>query len=342
MSGFDAVLVVGFGGPEAADEVPGFLQHVSGGHIPAARLAEVSRHYDHFGGSSPANAQNRMLAEAIARRLAKRGLPVPVALAHRHSAPFITDVLAQLAGQGHRRVLTVISSPYASYASCRAYREELFAALPRDEQGHSRLQVANLTPFADLPALADAEAQLLQAELARHPDAHLVFTTHSIPTAMARASGPTGEAYVTQHQQLIGEVLARLAQAGYTPCWRLAYQSRSGSPETPWLEPDINQLLNQLAADGVSQVICCPMGFLSDHMEVAWDLDVQAADTARRLGMDFIRVPTAGEQPVFLDGLSDRIAATLRRPVQASPDGWCVGECCVLDPPKPVVEGVSP
>lgn len=336
---YDAVLVTGFGGPEAMDQVPDFLNRVTGGHLPPARLAEVSRHYEHFNGVSPVNAQNRELAAELEQRLADKGVQLPVAVAHRFAEPSFSQVLGELAEQGHRAILSLAPAPFGSYISCRSYREMLADALPRDDHGRARLSVAKLAPFADLPALAQAQAELLAPLVANDPQATVVFTTHSIPTQMAETS-VHGNGYIGHHQMVINAVLAKMADQGLEPAWRLAYQSRSGAPHTPWLEPDIADELKQLADHGVTSVICSPIGFLSDHMEVIWDLDQQAAEVARELGVGFTRVPTVGTSPVFLDGLTDLV---IRAITSGGPGTLCDSDCCPNPAgPHPAVEGVTP
>ncbi len=338
-SDFDAVVVLGFGGPESMADVPGFLRRVSAGHIPQNRLDEVARHYAHFGGVSPVNAQHRALARALRERLAARGLALPVVTANRHSQPLIAPVLAELAGNGARRVLGLVAAPFSSYSGCRAYREELFTGLPQGKD----LRVVKLGGYCELDALVSCQVGLVERALRDAPGAHLVFTTHSIPTAMAASSGPNGGAYVAQHLQLIGKVMAGLGTRGLSPSWELAYQSRSGSPYTPWLEPDVNDVLRRLAAEGVHRVVCSPIGFLTDHMEVVWDLDTEAAATARSLSIEFTRVATVGAQPVFLDELSELVAAVLTGAVGPRPGGWCGPECCPNPRgPRFAVEGVTP
>ncbi|MFT8394877.1 ferrochelatase [Propionibacterium sp.] len=335
---YDALVVLGFGGPESMAEVPGFLRSVSGGRIPQDRLDEVAHHYAHFGGVSPVNAQHKALAAALAERLAARGLDLPVVTANRHARPHIADTLAALAEEGASRVLGLVAAPFSSYSGCRAYREEAFAGIPEG----SGMRVDKVGSYPELPALAQAQVNLLAEAFDRQPDAYLVFTTHSIPTAMAETSGPDGGAYLAQHRQLIETVIAGLAVRGHTPRWELAYQSRSGSPRTPWLEPDINDVLGRLASEGVRQVVCSPIGFLTDHMEVVWDLDTEAAAMAGSLAMEFTRVATVGSEPVFLDGLTELIAKLLTGRAHPRSGGWCGPGCCPNPrTPRPAVEGVT-
>jgi ferrochelatase len=338
---YDAVLLLGFGGPEAPDEVRPFLERVTAGRgIPPERLEEVGRHYVTLGGVSPINAQNRTLRAALEAALAERDHPIPVVLANRNSPPFVKDVLAELARDGAHRLLALATSAYSSYSSCRQYRQDVGAPLA-DIAG---LDVVKVPPFFDLPGFGEAEAEVLVpvlAEPGRHP--YILVTTHSIPMSMARTSGPedgwpadpgTPGRYVSQHVA-VAEAAVKLAahRAGVeVPAWRLVFQSRSGPPGMPWLEPDVNDVLAELAAAGVRDVVIAPMGFLSDHVEVVWDLDTQAAATAAALGIRFTRIPTISTHPAFVGGLADLLIRHLdsTTPRPPSPGELCHGNCCPL------------
>lgn len=330
---YDALVVVGFGGPEHVDEVVPFLERVTAGRgIPTERLLEVGQHYITLGGVSPINAQNRAFTTALADALASRGLDLPVVLANRNSPPYVPDVLAGLAAEGHRRILAVATAAYSGYSSCRQYREDLGVAL---ETTGLDLDVRKLPPFYDLPALVDAVAKLAQEALPSDlelaaPSSALVFTTHSIPESAARAAGPDGDAYVAQHLLVADGVAARLsAVAGEQLGWHLVYQSRSGPPGVPWLEPDVNDTLRALAEDEVTDVVLVPIGFLSDHVEVVWDLDTQARATAAEVGIRLVRTPTVGTDPAFVAALADRVAAELRTgSAEPAPGQLCGGACC--------------
>ncbi len=326
---YEVVMLLGFGGPEGPDEVVPFLQRVTAGRgIPPERLVEVGQHYFTLGGISPINAQNRALRDALAAALARAGRPLEVVLANRNSAPLVADVLADLAGRGVRRVLGVATAAYSGYSGCRQYREDLglgLAELPVE------MDVRKLPPYFDLPGFAAGMAELLLQALPTDLDltadtTRLVFTTHSIPTTMAQASGPTGEAYLTQHRWVAG----RIAEAVGAPAsWDLVFQSRSGPPSVPWLEPDVNDALAEYAAAGVRDVVLVPIGFLSDHVEVIWDLDTQAAQTAADLGLRLIRTPTIGTDPGFVADLAARIAAAVEiGPTEAAAGELCHGDCC--------------
>ena len=329
----DAILLLGFGGPEGVDEVVPFLERVTAGRgIPPERLVEVGQHYFTLGGVSPLNAQNRALRTALAEALEAAGSPIEVALANRNSPPFVPDVLAELAASGRREILAVATAAYSGYSSCRQYREDLGTALAAADLG---LSVRKLGPFYDLPEFAGTIAALLLESLPDDislddPGTRLVFTTHSVPTSAARASGPSGDAYVSQHRWVAEQVVAQpAATTGITKPWELVFQSRSGPPTMPWLEPDVNDALRSYAAEGTTAVVLVPIGFLSDHMEVIWDLDTQARDTAAELGLRLVRTPTVGTDPRFVAALAGRIAAELAAPSPEPEAGdFCSGGCC--------------
>ena len=326
---YDAVLLTSFGGPEGQDDVLPFLRNVTRGRgIPDERLEEVAHHYRAFGGISPINAQNRALQAALQAEIDARGLDLPVLWGNRNWDPYLADTLREASAAGHRHLLAVVTSAYSSYSGCRQYREDLAGAL--EETGLAgELSIDKVrqyfdhpgfvTPFVDgvgagLAALAAGLGE--DGDLAR--DAHVVFVTHSIPTVAAQASGPPGAgfgeegAYGAQHRAVAELVMASLADpgAGATGAgvaWSLAFQSRSGAPTTPWLEPDINDHLAVLAQQGTKAVVIAPIGFVSDHMEVLWDLDEEASATARDLGLLVERAPTPGVHPAFVTGLVDLV-----------------------------------
>lgn len=344
---YDAVVLLGFGGPEGVEEVVPFLERVTTGRgIPPERLVEVGQHYFTLGGVSPINAQNRALRDALAEALTAEGVAVDLVLANRNSPPFVADVLADLAAAGHRRILAVATSAYSGYSSCRQYREDLGLAL--DASGLD-LDVRKLPPFFDLPAFAEAIADLLLDSLPADlefaaPSTRLVFTTHSIPTAMAATAGPGGGGYLGQHRWVAERVVDRLeAATGVRKPWDLVFQSRSGPPHVPWLEPDVNDALAGFAAEGTTDVVLVPFGFLSDHMEVIWDLDTQARQTAAELGQRLLRTPTVGTHPGFVQALAGRVADELRTgSPEPAPGQFCFGGCCA-NPRKeaPAVPGLA-
>ncbi|MEN2740171.1 ferrochelatase [Microbacterium sp. X-17] len=326
-AGYDAVLLLGFGGPEGQDDVIPFLRNVTRGRgIPEERLEEVAHHYRHFGGVSPINAQNAALREAVERELAGRGMPLPVALGNRNWAPYVSDAVRDLADAGHRRILAIATSAYSSYSSCRQYREDLADALEETGLGPV-LQIDKVRPFFDHPGfvapleagLAGALAQLRESGLDPAAEVEVLFSTHSIPDADAALSGPSelelgpGGAYVAQHRAVAEAIMRRL---GDPAPWQLVFQSRSGPPSVPWLAPDVNDAIAELPARGRKAVVIVPLGFVSDHMEVLWDLDGEATETAEKLGLVAIRTATPGVDPAYVAGLADLVAERIEgRPV---------------------------
>ena len=351
---YDALVMLGFGGPEHVDEVLPFLERVTAGRgIPPERLIEVGQHYLTLGGVSPINAQNRALRTALADRLAARGVETEVVLANRNSPPFVTDVLRELAGQGRTKLLAWATAAYSSYSGCRQYREDLGLAVA--ELAGAGIEVAKVPPFPELPGLIEAASDLLGRTLTALPAEvtrlQVMFTTHSIPVALAAAAGPEGartndDLYSTQQravaQRVIGEAASR-AGLSEVPEWTLVYQSRSGAPHIPWLEPDINDAISQAAAAGVSDVVIVPIGFLTDHVEVIWDLDTQARQTAESVGVRTHRVPTVGTHPAFLDSLADFLAGYLTDPGRTpGPGEFCFADCCANPRSRrPVAPGVQ-
>jgi protoporphyrin/coproporphyrin ferrochelatase len=352
---YEAVLLVSFGGPERPEEVMPFLENVTRGRgIPTERLAEVGRHYLLFGGRSPINDQCRSLLTALTNELRGRGLRLPLYWGNRNWDPYLHDELRAIERDGHRRVLVVVTSAYPSYSSCRQYREDLFDAA----QG-TQIQIDRIRHYANHPgfvqASVDAALQALGTLGQRADEARLAFVTHSIPTAMADTAGPVPRsgrgAYVDWHAAVASEVAQRVGQRrGRSFDSDLVYCSRSGPASQPWLEPDINDHLRQLAGRGVRAVVVVPIGFVSDHMEVVFDLDTEAAATAEECGMAFARAGTAGDHPAFVRGLVDLMverAAAARgeqpaRPVVGSaPVGWyeCQADCCpnLRDPGRPAL-----
>ena len=293
---YDALLLLSFGGPEGPDEVMPFLRNVTRGRgVPDERLAEVAEHYQHFGGVSPINGQNRALLAAIRADFAEHGLDLPVYWGNRNWDPYVTDTLRQMGKDGVRRALAFATSAYSSYSSCRQYQDDIAAA--RAEIGPEAPEVEKLRHFFNHPGFIEPMVDAVRAALASVPaDARLVFTAHSIPTTMAADSGPDGDLYVRQ----LTEAARLVTQAVRPGPFNLVWQSRSGPPQVPWLEPDVGDHLERLARDGVTAVVVAPVGFVSDHMEVRWDLDNEAAQIAQRLGLAYARAATPGSDPRFV------------------------------------------
>lgn len=291
---FDALLLLSFGGPEGPDDVLPFLRNVTRGRgIPDERLAGVAEHYQRFGGVSPINAQNRSLLAAIEKDFAEHGVDLPVYWGNRNWHPFVADTARRMREDGVRRALVFTTSATASYSSCRQYRENL-----ADAQADGAPEFVKLRHYFDHPGFIAANASGVRAALAERPDARFVFTAHSIPVSMNETSGPTGGLYLAQQRETARLVAEAVRGPGAE--FDLVWQSRSGPPQVPWLGPDINDHLRALAARDVRDVVVSPTGFVSDHMEVVWDLDTEARETAASLGLGFRRASTAGTHPAFV------------------------------------------
>jgi protoporphyrin/coproporphyrin ferrochelatase len=333
---YDAVLLLSFGGPDRSEDVMPFLENVTRGRgIAPERLAGVAEHYFAVGGKSPINDQNQALLQALRGELAGRGLTVPVTWGNRNWAPYVVDALRNLHAEGARRVVVVTTSAYSSYSSCRQYRENLADALLTLAGEGRRLELDRVRAYYDHPGFAGPATAAVAAALGDLPEvaragASVAFVTHSIPLPMAATSGPGGDAYVTQHRALAGEIAARIETGGGRRLdWDLVYCSRSGAPGQPWLEPDVNDHLRALVAAGTTGVVLAPIGFVSDHMEVVHDLDTEAAGTAAELGLPMTRAATVGVDQEFVSALVDLV---LERAAQAR------GE----QPPQPVVDTEGP
>ncbi len=335
MAAYDAVLLHSFGGPEGPDDVLPFLENVTRGRaIPTERLLEVGAHYARFGGVSPINAQNRALVAALREALGSLGIGLPVYWGNRNWHPLLDDTIDAMIADGHRRILAIVTSAFGSYSGCRQYREDLHAAVAA--RPDVELRVDKVRPYWNHPGFLDAVTDRLATTLAsvnqdERSGARLVFTAHSIPTAWATTSP-----YVEQLRAAATAVTGRVAPG---QPFDLAFQSRSGPPEVPWLGPDIVDHLDAVAAEGVSTVVVTPLGFVSDHMEVVYDLDTQAASHATELGLTMHRTPTAGTHHEFVAGLAALVAEHLdgRPPLSAVDAPWsCPAGCCEI-PRRPSV-----
>jgi ferrochelatase len=312
-SPYDALLLVSFGGPEKPEDVVPFLENVTRGRgIPRERLEEVGEHYYLFGGRSPINDQNREFLAALREDLAGAGIDLPVYWGNRNWDPYLTDTLRQMAEDGVTRAACFMTSAYSSYSSCRQYRENLADAVAAlGEQGEDAPQLDKLRHYFNHPGYVEAVVDATLAALAELPEAaregaHLAFVTHSIPTAMNDSSGPQGGAYVAQHRSVAQEVVDRVREeTGRRHAHELVFCSRSGAPHVPWLEPDINDHLRTLHQKGVPGVVMVPVGFVSDHMEVIYDLDTEAMVTAEEIGLAARRAATAGVDPRFVSAVRD-------------------------------------
>ncbi|GAB4002933.1 ferrochelatase [Nocardioides ultimimeridianus] len=324
---YDAILLLSFGGPEKPEDVVPFLENVTRGRgIPRERLEQVGAHYFQFGGRSPINDQNRALIAALEADLAANGVDLPVYWGNRNWDPYLADTVARMAADGVRRVACVTTSAYSSWSSCRQYHDNIEAALAALPEG-TDLTIDKVGAYYDHPGFVAASVDATVAALADLPEevrdaARLVFVTHSIPSAMNEESGPEGGRYLAQHLEVAARVATDVASAtGVERAHELVFCSRSGSPRTPWLEPDVNDRLRELAAEGAAAVVMVPVGFVSDHMEVVYDLDTEAMATAEELGLPARRAGTAGTDPRFVAGLRE---LALSGPRCRRPAGCCL------------------
>ncbi|MGW5260746.1 ferrochelatase [Microbispora sp. NPDC004025] len=316
-NGYDALLVVSFGGPEKPEDVMPFLENVVRGRgVPRERLLEVEAHYQGFGGVSPINQQCRDLIAAL-------DVDLPVYWGNRNWHPFLEETVRRMKEDGVRRAAAFVTAAYSSYSSCRQYLDDIArarAAVP------GAPEIVKLRHYYEHPGFVAAMADHTREALGRLPEsdrdqARLVFTAHSIPVSMARTAGPAGGAYEAQLRRAAELVTA---QIGEGRAWDLVWQSRSGPPQVPWLEPDVCDHLEALHAEGVRSAVLVPIGFVSDHMEVVYDLDVEAAATAEKLGMALTRASTAGTHPRFVSMVAELLAEPEPAP--------CPATCC----PAPV------
>ncbi len=345
---FDAILFLSFGGPDGPEDVRPFLENVTRGRgVPPERLDEVAQHYLRFGGESPINRLNLDMMAALRGVLVDRGIAEPVYFGNRNWHPLVEDTVEQMYRDGHRRVLVFPTSAWGGYSGCRQYHEDIGRALAAaatrlPEIGDDPMLLRKLPQYWDSPLFLRACADTVLRARAELPAAseppRLVFTAHSIPIAADATGGPAGQGGHLYSRQVwaASRAVAHLADFGdeFDQVW----QSRSGPPSVPWLEPDICDHLESLAAQGVEQVIVCPVGFISDHLEVVYDLDHEAKDTAARLGLDYVRADTVGTDPRFIEMIADlieRFRGDAVSPVPGRPLGCgdngatCRERCCV-------------
>ena len=327
MSAYDALLMVSFGGPEGMDDVMPFLENVlRGRNVPRERMLGVAHHYEMFGGVSPINQQNRDLIAALRKELETHGPNLPVYWGNRNWHPLLPDTLRQMAADGVRNALAFVTSAYSSYSSCRQYRENIAAA--QEKAGPGAPQVDKLRAFYNHPLFIEANVDHIREAWSQvDQPAELVFTAHSIPEAMA-----TNCDYAAQLNEAGGLIAGALG----IDRWRVVYQSRSGSPSQPWLGPDIADCLRELNAHEIKNVVVAPIGFVSDHMEIVYDLDFEAQNLARELGMKMVRAATAGTHPAFVKMIRELMLERIhnepprflgsRGPVH----NVCPADCCLL------------
>jgi ferrochelatase len=315
---YDALLVVSFGGPEGMDDVIPFLENVlRGRNVPRERMLQVAHHYEMFGGVSPINQQNRELIAALGRELESNGPPLPIYWGNRNWHPLLPDTLRKMASDGVRNALAFVTSAYSSYSSCRQYLQNIADA--QAQVGPTAPRVEKLRVFYNHPLFIQANVDHIREAWAQVNDpesAHLVFTAHSIPESMAANCD-----YAMQLEQ----AATLIAQALNIKKWELVYQSRSGSPSQPWLGPDICDHLKTLREAGVKEVVVAPIGFVSDHMEVVYDLDVEARRVAEEIGMNLMRARTAGTHPAFVRMIRELM---LERINDVVPKNICSPDCC--------------
>jgi ferrochelatase len=301
VSRYDALLIVSFGGPEKREEVIPFLENVlRGRNVPRERMLEVAEHYYHFEGHSPINDQNRALIAAVRERVS-----LPVYWGNRNWRPLLADTVRQMRDDGVKRALAFVTSAFGSYSGCRQYTENIEAA--RATVGDAPI-IEKVRPFSDHPKFLEAMTDRVRDACVELPEGHLVFTAHSVPLAMAGSSP-----YVAELERACAVVAHSLERSD----WKLVWQSRSGPPTQPWLEPDICEYLRQIRRD----VIIAPIGFLSDHMEVIYDLDVVARQVAQELGVQMARARTVGTHPAMVELIAEMLEQN-----QAP----CESGCCAL------------
>ncbi|MGY1727407.1 ferrochelatase [Geodermatophilus sp. SYSU D01062] len=335
----EALLVLSFGGPRGHDDVMPFLENVTRGRgVPRERLLDVAEHYHHFGGVSPINEQNEALVAAVREDLAANGVDLPVYWGNRNWDPYVEDVWQQMTDDGIEHVYVLATSAYASYSGCRQYHEDVARARIATGGGPT---AEKLPHYFDTPGFVRANADALAAALARLPGEHratarLVATAHSIPDAMADVAGPDGHAY---EAELLAAARAVVDAVEPGRDFDLVWQSRSGPPSVPWLEPDVNDHLRALHENGETAVVLFPIGFVSDHLEVIWDLDNEAEETAGELGLAFVRAGTAGTHPAFV-AMVRELLEERRAGGEPRLGTNCPAACCFVQrPARPAVDG---
>ena len=334
----DALLLLSFGGPQGPDQVRPFLENVTRSRgVPPQRMAEVAQHYLHFGGVSPINQCNRTLITAIEQALAVAGCDLPVYFGNRNWHPMVEDTVAEMAADGVRRAVVFATSAWAGYSGCRQYHEDIARA--RHAAGSGAPELVKLRQFFDHPLFIAACADALRiARSQAPPTARVVFTAHSVPLSADAEAGLAGQGGHRYSRQ-VAEAARLVAAAAGVDSYDLAWQSRSGSPHTPWLEPDVTDHLGTLHAQDVPGVVVAPIGFVSDHLEVVWDLDHEARRRAATLGMTWVRAATPGTDPRFAEMVLELVAeqvrgAPARRCSQVPAAGQgvngtpCAADCC--------------
>jgi ferrochelatase len=319
---YDAILILSFGGPEKPEDVMPFLENVlRGRNVPRERMLEVAEHYHHFGGRSPINDQNRALIAGLTRELDRHGPRLPIYWGNRNWHPLLADSMRRMQADGVQRALAFVTSVFSSYSGCRQYLEDIEKA--RLELGAGAPRIDKIRSFYNHPIFIEAQADQVRAVLDRIPDAQVLFTAHSIPTAMAQTS---------DYQRQLEESCRLVSERLRIDRWRLVYQSRSGPPGQPWLEPDIGEVLREMEPG--ADVVIVPIGFITDHMEVLYDLDTEARAIALDRGVNMLRAGTVGEHPSFLamirELIAERMGQAESRAIGRFPVNHdeCLADCC--------------
>ena len=331
---YDAILILSFGGPEKPDDVIPFLENVlRGRNVPRERMLEVAEHYYHFGGKSPINDQNRALIAGLEAELENNGPRLPVYWGNRNWHPYLADTLRQMRADGVQRVLAFVTSVFSSYSGCRQYLEDIQRA--RAEAGDGAPEVEKLRSFYNHPLFIEAETDRVRSALDEIPadgraSVRLIYTAHSVPVAMAESS---------DYQKQLNESCRLVSEGVGVGDWQLVYQSRSGPPGQPWLEPDIGDVLRGL--DSGTPVVIVPIGFISDHMEVLFDLDTEARAIADERGLHMVRAATVGVHPEFLSMIRELILEKIGQIEPRSVGKYgpnhdvCRADCCPAPARRP-------
>jgi len=335
---YDAILIVSFGGPEGPDDVMPFLENVlRGKNVPRERMLEVAEHYQHFGGVSPINQQNRDLIAALEAELAMHGPQLPICWGNRNWDPLLADTLQQMADDGIQHALAFFTSAYSSYSGCRQYREDITRA--REAVGPAAPKVDKIRVFFNHPGFIEPMVESVSSCLEaipteRREDTPLLFSAHSIPLSMSDNCR-----YVTQLKEACRLVAEQVGHDN----WELVYQSRSGPPQQPWLEPDICDRIEQLHAESqLTDVVILPIGFISDHLEVLFDIDTEARELCEKLGITMHRAATVGTHPRFIrmirELIVERLSDLSERPSLGNlgpSHDVCPVDCCLYTPQRP-------
>ena len=339
---YDALIMVSFGGPEGPDDVLPFLENVlRGRNVPRERMLEVAEHYQHFGGVSPINAQNRALIAALEQEFREIGLKLPIYFGNRNWHPLLADTLRQMQADGVRRALAFVTSAYSSYSGCRQYRENIEVA--RQQVGPDAPVIDKLRVFYNHPGFVEPMGELVRESLQaipweRRATTKLLFTAHSIPQAMSDNCN-----YVRQLTEAARLVAGTVSDCGLADnAWQLVFQSRSGPPTQPWLEPDVRDALKAAQTSGTTDAVVVPVGFISDHMEVMFDLDVEALELSQEIGLHMVRCPTVGTHPRFVRMIAELVQERMHAdPVRLALGQYgpnhdvCPVDCCKYEPQRP-------